>query len=522
MNKTFKQLLLIAGAVIIVSGCGHKHSFADSTCTTPMTCTECGETEGEAKGHTWEDATCEVPQICKECGATEGAAKGHDWAEATCDKPKTCSVCNATEGEPIEHSWKPATFETPKHCENCGLSEGGILVLEEFDLNKYGSHDGVRLCGDKIALIDWDEDWNVFFKVCDYDGNEICSYVIDTIGVGIWEMVTQGTSSGIVNAYVDWSGYEDDETYLYITLTNYQGERLATTKKVINDFEAAGYVDCWEIYGEDVCEVYLYDKYIGAYDLKNYVWLSESEREQTVTENDKYQYYNPTLSKNTLVNTFDDLWGYLDSDGNEIAMYKDATDFISAGYALVSNGGNKYDLIDEDFNVLGKDIITAEGAYVSDYLSEIFVCKTGNSWKYYRIVTSDIDAASAGAEGSNEEKSIADSENDESQVVEADDLINAVSIDKLQVNVTMLGAGTTLKSTDSMIEIVYWIHSGESTKMAAIGDSYGWLSLTIGENLTSFVNGYTEEDILKISEWKVSEIEKQSDNKYSISLTAEE
>ena len=51
-------------------------------------------------GHTWATIDCETPITCSTCGATDGDAKGHDWKDATCAAPKTCSNCGATEGYP--------------------------------------------------------------------------------------------------------------------------------------------------------------------------------------------------------------------------------------------------------------------------------------------------------------------------------------------------------------------------------------------------------------------------------------
>ena len=55
MKKSVFTLLLTSAfaAVLALSlaGCGHQHSWEDATCDTPKTCSECGETEGEALGH---------------------------------------------------------------------------------------------------------------------------------------------------------------------------------------------------------------------------------------------------------------------------------------------------------------------------------------------------------------------------------------------------------------------------------------------------------------------------------------
>lgn len=93
----------------VLSGCWHEHTWANATCTAPMTCLECGQISGEALGHIWSDATCEAPQTCTRCDATMGTALGHTWLPATCTAAQTCSVCFATQGTPLGHSYSPWT-----------------------------------------------------------------------------------------------------------------------------------------------------------------------------------------------------------------------------------------------------------------------------------------------------------------------------------------------------------------------------------------------------------------------------
>lgn len=79
----------------------HRHSWEDATCDTPKTCSECGDTKGDAKGHTWEEATCTAPRTCVDCGETEGEPLEHTWTEATGTTPRTCSVCGAVDEESL-------------------------------------------------------------------------------------------------------------------------------------------------------------------------------------------------------------------------------------------------------------------------------------------------------------------------------------------------------------------------------------------------------------------------------------
>ncbi len=59
------------------------HNYTDATCTTPKTCTLCGQTSGSELGHTYSVASCTVPQTCNRCGATNGSAAGHKWTDIT-------------------------------------------------------------------------------------------------------------------------------------------------------------------------------------------------------------------------------------------------------------------------------------------------------------------------------------------------------------------------------------------------------------------------------------------------------
>lgn len=78
--------------------------------------------------HTYEDATCTTPKTCSRCGDTIGSALGHDWSAATCTAPKTCSICGATEGDALSHKYitcmvcQEKTYCTRcKTCARCGL-----------------------------------------------------------------------------------------------------------------------------------------------------------------------------------------------------------------------------------------------------------------------------------------------------------------------------------------------------------------------------------------------------------------
>ena len=103
-NSTFYYVFAYVGSsyfelIIEVLPC--EHDWSDATCTTPKTCSKCGETEGEPLGHT-EEVIPAVAPTCTETGLTEGKkcsvcgeitvqqqvvdALGHDFAEGTCTR----------------------------------------------------------------------------------------------------------------------------------------------------------------------------------------------------------------------------------------------------------------------------------------------------------------------------------------------------------------------------------------------------------------------------------------------------
>lgn len=70
MKKAFALFLILS--LFLLSGCGHEHSWQEASCTQPRTCTECGETEGEALGHSPTEATVWEPSVCSLCGEVLG------------------------------------------------------------------------------------------------------------------------------------------------------------------------------------------------------------------------------------------------------------------------------------------------------------------------------------------------------------------------------------------------------------------------------------------------------------------
>ena len=150
MKKIIKTLLVVMVVVLALTvfvACdntqtteptGCKHDCVqeylpgyDATCTEDglrpgFKCPDCGEFTKEqvvvpARGHKWADATCTTPKTCTECDATEGEALGHSFTieveakDAACEEigytaHKKCDVCGApnedyVEYEALEHNF---------------------------------------------------------------------------------------------------------------------------------------------------------------------------------------------------------------------------------------------------------------------------------------------------------------------------------------------------------------------------------------------------------------------------------
>lgn len=223
MNINIRKLFLsisILAAVITFTGC-HEHTFLPATCTTPATCSECGEVEGEALGHSYMAATCTEPQTCVRCGSTIGTALGHSREDATCENPQICKTCGEEFGEPLGHKfeggsctedsvcsvcqkvlkapghdYEDATCDRPKHCKNCdeevgealdhsikggvcvncGKSFGSLDVIKKICGLKSGVETNLQSCVVNIdddhnpydLTYDYGDEYNMFVGICDW------------------------------------------------------------------------------------------------------------------------------------------------------------------------------------------------------------------------------------------------------------------------------------------------------------------------------------------------------------------
>ena len=178
--------MILTAAVLVtgLTGCVHKHKWAEANCQAPATCTICGETQGETGDHSWKEATCTEPKTCIVCGKTEGSAPGHQWEPATTKKPKTCSVCRATEGEPL----KKVTVSEWGYPAIWFISDQYLMVKDPATQKLYLiDYDGNRILPEAFSEnIETEWDWAALKKqdgcfVCRVDNKDgtYHSYLID-------------------------------------------------------------------------------------------------------------------------------------------------------------------------------------------------------------------------------------------------------------------------------------------------------------------------------------------------------
>lgn len=195
MKKALTFTALLVLCLALLAGCGHTHEWTAANCTTPKTCADCGETEGEALGHNWTEASCAAPKTCAACGVTEGEALPHQFGEASCTEAKTCAVCGATEGDALGHQLSEANFQSPALCSVCGESVGDVLTPDfvgngiELDLIAVGDSADYITCdstgGDtdivgKTTLMSYDI-YSSFKDIEAREGYECRVAVFDTV-----------------------------------------------------------------------------------------------------------------------------------------------------------------------------------------------------------------------------------------------------------------------------------------------------------------------------------------------------
>lgn len=371
MKKTilFPVLILM---LALLAGCGCKHEWKDATCTEPKTCELCGETEGEPLGHKWEDATCTEPKTCAVCGETEGKPLGHKKVDATCTEPMTCAVCGETKGEPLGHDWEAATIDAPKTCKRCGETEGEPVFFKTTDAAFLKDVNFYYVIDDHIAVAEIEDPKHCYtYRFYDLQGTLLAEQVNDT-------RITSSTYNGYCTQFSDDCFLLSLGTSKDTQIRIFDYDQNLICEKTVDRKEAdvykgkrismddTGYDGLYRVYNvdKDTTLFYVDVNKGGECAEREYEAAKKAAGADEGFDEDKYccYEYQEAFDGYFFGTADDETWGYLDRDGNEIASYKDASAFNASGYALVTNDGHSYDLIDSDMNVVGKDVVQGVGA----------------------------------------------------------------------------------------------------------------------------------------------------------------
>lgn len=194
--KRIISLFSVFCLLIVSSGCKCKHEFTQADCTTPKTCTKCGETEGEPLGHKWKDADCTNPKTCSVCGATEGKPLGHkpgswektDEALIGGTEQRKCTVCGETVETQYEEKGKKTSLDL--------FSSSGLALPCDKFMRRLADYlpEGVAVCTDDRNNPDdlWFTDGSMF-SIMDIEQVSFPRYI------RVW--------------YADSKGFSDSQPY---------------------------------------------------------------------------------------------------------------------------------------------------------------------------------------------------------------------------------------------------------------------------------------------------------------------
>ena len=218
------SLMFAMCAVVAFSACTYlsscKHNWAEATCTEPVTCSKCGETEGESLGHIGGVATCSAKAVCDRCNSEYGELLSHNLKDATCTVAMTCYDCGATVGEPLGHTGGAATCTDKAVCERCN-EEYGELNFENhsgsviwYKLHSVHFH-GYSCCAEQTDTEEPHSKVNGVCTVCGFDPTVSISSETAMAGAdGVSIVVSVADNPGIIGLELT---LEYDDSILTLT-----------------------------------------------------------------------------------------------------------------------------------------------------------------------------------------------------------------------------------------------------------------------------------------------------------------
>ena len=161
LKKSLIAIFILFALFNLVS-CKCKHEWKEATCTEPMTCSLCGEKQGEPLGHKWAEATCTEPMTCSVCGEKQGEPLGHKYVNPTCSSNEIsypyCDSC----GEILRLIKANEKIVSPSISSDATFIKGGV----RYTINNYQSSSVVY-----YGYVEEDAIWNDSFNFV-YSGDE--------------------------------------------------------------------------------------------------------------------------------------------------------------------------------------------------------------------------------------------------------------------------------------------------------------------------------------------------------------
>ena len=166
--------------------CGHTYTenvaahdrWLEPSCTEPRRCgCGCGEIDPNSEhlgGHLWQAATCTTPKTCSRCGETEYGPAAHSWDDPDCTVDKTCTVCGATQAAGKHYYSDGICLDCPSRC-STGLDYGyaidGYYVV------------GLGNCTDAEVVIPENHNGLIVYGICGFAADTVTGITLpDTIG----------------------------------------------------------------------------------------------------------------------------------------------------------------------------------------------------------------------------------------------------------------------------------------------------------------------------------------------------
>lgn len=224
MNK--KKIIAIISAVVVIVVAAVLvftlicfHDWKDATCENPITCSKCGETQGEPLNHEWVEANCTEAKHCLRCESTEGKALGHIIKEMKTTKKSSCSAegertgfCDRCQKDCVEkieklpHTKSDWTVQKDYVINSDGTIEPGIEIIS------------CTVCNEKIDTRELTIELTVSQKnavICAYDeiGFWHCGpdFLIHTVLVEFENFSVADAKFAVTHMDVDW----DEQAVLY-------------------------------------------------------------------------------------------------------------------------------------------------------------------------------------------------------------------------------------------------------------------------------------------------------------------